>query len=205
MAKIITVGREFGSGGREVGKRLADELHIAYYDREIISEIAKKSELDENYVESILEKGLPSTMFLTFGHTFSSFQLVTESSAMNILSAQREVVRKLAGKDCVIVGRCADLILKDLHPFRLFVYADEKSKLERCRKRAPEDEQLSDKKLLKKMKKIDKSRKRIHDMYMETKWGERDGYDLCVNTSGVDIKKIAPSLAEYVNRFYENK
>ena len=120
--KIITIGREFGSGGREVGKRLADLLGIAYYDREIIAEIAKQSELDERYVEHVLESGMPGGMFLTFGQTLASATLVTAHPAASVLAAQRKVIRRLAEQDCVIVGRCADLILQDLDPFKIFVY-----------------------------------------------------------------------------------
>ena len=203
--KIITIGREFGSGGREVGKRLADLLGIAYYDREIIAEIAKQSELDERYVEHVLESGMPSGSFLTFGQTLASATLVTSHPAASVLAAQRRVIRRLAEQDCVIVGRCADLILQDLDPFKIFVYADDRSKLQRCRSRAPEDKGLTDKQLLKKIRKIDKGRKKLHGLYLGKVWGEREGYNLCVNTSGTVIKEIVPCIASYVEHWFENK
>ncbi|MBQ5926464.1 MAG: cytidylate kinase-like family protein [Clostridia bacterium] len=203
--KIITIGREFASGGREVGKRLADQLGIAYYDREIITEIAKQSELDERYVEHVLESGMPSGSFLTFGQTLATATMITAHPATSVISLQKKVIRQLATRDCVIVGRCADLILSDLNPFKIFVYADEKSKIERCRKRAPEDERLTDKQLLKKIRKIDKGRKKLHSLYLGKDWGDREGYNLCVNTSGTVIKEIVPCIASYVEHWFENR
>ena len=111
--KIVTVGREFGSGGREVGKRLADELGFAYYDKTIITEIAKKSDFSEKFVETILENGTMQRNYLTFGHTFSDYPCPSAGITEKILAAQREVIEKLAETDCVIVGRCADLILSE--------------------------------------------------------------------------------------------
>lgn len=203
--RIITIGREFGSGGREVGKRLADALGIAYYDREVITEIAKRSELDETYVEHVLETGFPQGMFLTYGHTLSAPSLLGVHPATSVLTAQRKVVQKLAEKDCVIVGRCADVILQDKNPFKLFVYADEKSKLARCRARTPEDESLTDRQLLKKMRKIDKGRKKLHSLFLGGEWGDREEYNLCVNTSGTVIKEVVPCIADYVNHWFENR
>ncbi len=203
--RIITIGREFGSGGREVGKRLADALGIAYYDREIITEIAKHSELDEKYVEHVLETGMPHGTFLTFGHTLSAASVVGIHPATSVLAAQRKVIRKLAEQDCVIVGRCADVILKDKNPFKIFVYADEKSKLARCRERTPEHEHLTDKQLLKKIRKIDKGRAKLHSLFLGGAWGDREEYNLCVNTSGTVIKEVVPCIADYVNHWFENK
>lgn len=132
--KIITISREFGSGGRELGKRLADMLNVAYYDTEVITEIAKQTNLDENYVSTISEKGVPSFNF-HFGHTFGA---TINQTAMDVVVAQHKVVKELAKKgDCIIVGRCADKILQDLKPLRIFVYADMQSKIKRCREKIP--------------------------------------------------------------------
>jgi cytidylate kinase len=122
------------------------------------------------------------------------------------LPIQKQVIRQPATKDCIIVGRCADVILADLNPFRLFVYADEESKLKRCRARQTEEESLmSDKKLIKKMRRIDKGRRKMHDLFLGKPWGNREGYDLCVNTSGVEVKEVVPCIAEYINRWYKDK
>ena len=141
MGKIITIGREFGSGGREVGKRLSDELGIAYYDNEIITEIAKRTELAEGYVQHVMENGPTALMPITIGRTFymGADPVMEQNNA--IYREQSLLVQELAEKsDCVIVGRSADYILRDKKPLRLFIYADMESRMERCRKRAPEQE-----------------------------------------------------------------
>ena len=202
---VITIGREFGSGGREFGKRLADELSIAYYDKEIIKEIAISSKLNEQYVESVIEKGLPGTFFYSFGQTFSHMPVFTENAMVNVLTEQRKVINRLAEKDCVIVGRSADVILDGVDHFRIFIYADEQSKLKRCRERAPEGENYTDKQLLKKMKSVDNGRRKLHSVLTHIPWGDKVGYDLMVNTSNTDIKKIVPLVAEYIRHFYAEK
>lgn len=199
---IITIGREFGSGGREVGKRLADELGIAYYDKEIITEIAKESELDEKYVENVIEKGLPGSFFYTFGQSFAHPIVFTENTMISVLSEQRKVIMRLAEKDCVIVGRCADVILKEQKPFRLFVYADEEHKIARCRQRANEGEVYTDKQLIRKMKKIDSGRRKLHSIMSDVPWGDKRGYDLMLNTGCADIKKLVSLVAEYIKHYY---
>ena len=134
MGKIITIGREFGSGGREVGKRLSDELGIAYYDNEIITEIAKRTELAEGYVQHVMENGPTALMPITIGRTFymGADPVMEQNNA--IYREQSLLVQELAEKsDCVIVGRSADYILRDKKPLRLFIYADMESRMERCR------------------------------------------------------------------------
>ncbi len=200
--KIITISREFGSGGRELGKRLADMLNVAYYDTEIITEIAKQTNLDENYVSTISEKGVPSFNF-HFGHTFGA---TINQTAMDVVVAQHKVVKELAKKgDCIIVGRCADKILQDLKPLRIFVYADMQSKIKRCREKNPDDSGLDDKQMMKKIKSIDNGRKKMHEFVSGGAWGDMREYDLCVNTTGVSVKEIVPSIYEYAKAWFKCK
>ena len=200
---VITIGREFGSGGREIGKHLAEALNLPYYDREIITEIAKNSKLDEKYVETVLESGFSSSYYFTFAQTLANSAVFTNSVAVNVLAEQRKVILKLAEKDCIIVGRSAEVILKDKKPFRIFVYADEKSKLERVKARAKEGEHFTDKQYCKKMRKIDKGRKKLHAIMAHLPWGDKRGYDLAINTTDIEIEHIIPSLTEYIKKFYE--
>lgn len=198
--KIITISREFGSGGRELGKRLADELNFRYYDREIIEKIAEDTSLDENYIERTLENGVGAAVYpITFSRSFGYIAPVN-THYFEILASQQEVIKKLPEHgDCVIVGRSADSVLAEYNPFKVFVYSDMKSKLARCRARADRhEEKLTDKQLLRRIKKLDKVRKQTHDMYSSTVWGDKTTYNLCVNTSGASIKELAKSLAEYV-------
>lgn len=129
--KIITVSREFGSGGRELGKRLSDCLGWPYYDREIISAVARRNALDEGYVEDALEQGDFRGVPLTIGRTFAYLPSMPHDSRQ-LLQEQRRVLRALAAHgDCIIVGRNADLILAEHRPLKLFVYADLESRLRR--------------------------------------------------------------------------
>ena len=197
MNKIITIGREFGSGGRELGKRLSDLLGIAYYDQEIVTEIAKRTQLAENYVQQVVEQKSGVFFPITIGRTFHSpggdYLLKQYTS---IYAEQANVLHEMAERsDCVIVGCCGDYILREYHPTRLFVYADEDAKIARCRQKADEHEQLSDKELRKMIKAVDKNRSKYYAYYTGHEWGNRTNYDMCINTSSVSVKDIAEALA----------
>lgn len=117
--------------------------------------------------------------------------------------AQREIIEQLAAKsDCVIIGRGADIILRYMEPFNIFVYADNVSKLARCKARAEAGENLSDKEILKNMKQIDKERMNYHMLLSEVEWGRKESYHLCVNTSGREIKTLVPAVAEYAKLWF---
>lgn len=195
---LVTISRQFGSGGREIGKRLADELGLRYYDKELISEIANTTNLNEEYVSKVLENGGFSNFAFSFAH---SIPLVspTPNTVTEVLIAQQKVIKAIAKKgNCVIVGRCADVIASEYKPVKIFVYADEQSKIERCRARAKDGETLTDKQLLKSFKEIDKGRAKLHDLLGSNAWGARDGYDLMINTSRVEITKIIKPLSELI-------
>ena len=195
---IITISRKFGSGGREVGKRLADELGYAYYDRELVTEIAKNTALNEDYVNSVLEKGGYTNFAFSFAHTMPVLSPVPDC-ATDVLVEQQKVIKAIGQKgNCVIVGRCADVILADLNPVKIFVYADEASVIRRCRERAAEGEDVSDKRILKNAKAIDKARGKLCDLISSRPWGHKECYDLMLNTSGIEIKDVIPALAQMV-------
>lgn len=201
---IITVSREFGSGGRELGKRLADALNIPCYDNEIISIIAKEHGFDENYVAHISEKSIQLAYPLTIGNRLFVKPNYVTKQAVSIAVEQRKIIEEFAKQgDCVIVGRCADIILKDYSPFNIFVYADQSAKVQRCVERAPEGEKLSIAELERKMREIDKNRANYRDFYADTKWGAKENYHLCVNTTGKEIKSLVPIIAEYVKCWFE--
>ena len=198
MSKIITVSREFGSGGRELGKRLADALKFSYFDREIVTALAEKTGLDEDYLASSTESAALTQIPIHFARSFSEAPAFS-NEAVKLMSMQTSLIKELAEKgNCVIVGRAADSILEEYKPFKIFVYADQDSKLARCRSRAEDGENLTDREMLRAMKRIDDARAEFHDIISEYKWGDKKGYDLCVNTTGVEIKTIIPALAEYV-------
>lgn len=195
MSTIITIGREFGSGGREIGKRIAEGLGIAYYDKEILTEIAKRTELAENYVHQVVEHRPIVYYPITTGHTFSTDFDPGVQFANTIYAEQNNVIRDLAAKsDCVIVGRCADYILRDEKPFRLFIYSDMPHKMERCRAKAEVDEKLSDRALARYIKRIDRGRAAYYSHFTGQKWGDPLCYDLCVNSAANSIKEIVAAL-----------
>ena len=198
MGNIITVSREFGSGGRELGKRLADELGCRYYDREIVTALSEQTGMDPNFLDRQLESSSSRARYpIHFAQSFSQFAAVSDT-AMHILSLETKLIRELAEQgDCIFVGRAADALLEEKDPFKLFVYADEASKLARCRARASESAKLTDREMLRQMKRIDRSRAEFHDIIATHPWGERQAYHLCVNTTGVSIRDLIPAVAEY--------
>lgn len=203
--RIITISREFGSGGRELGKRLADYLCVPCYDHEIIDMVAQQHGFDKNYVSNISERDIrvfyPSTIgqrFLASSHT--------AQQPVKVALAQHEIIRQLAQQgDCVIVGRCADIVCRDKNPLNIFVYADKISKLSRCQARATQAEHFSEKEMLKKMKQIDRERASYRALFTEADWGRKESYHLCINTSGKEIKTLIPAVGAYAKLWFEEK
>ncbi|MDO4548501.1 MAG: cytidylate kinase-like family protein [Clostridia bacterium] len=195
---VITVSREFGSGGRELGKRLADTLGFNYYDKEIITAVAKELSMDEAYLERATDSRVLSRIPLHFSRTLTRPSAFSLSNSY-LLAQQHKIIKELAAKgDCVIVGRGADAVIKELDPVTLFVYADMPSKIKRCRSRADENEVLSDREWERRIKQVDKSRAENYALFSPAAWGDMHTYHLCVNTSNIEIKSIVPMLASYV-------
>ena len=207
--RIITISREFGSGGRELGKRLADILGFDYYDREIITAIAQAQGMDENYVEYALDNHAWTRVPLTFCHSFSSGLTLqpTQANLLNLLVEQRRVIEDIAkaGKDCVIVGRNADVILSNENPFSIFVCADMEAKVQRCMERAESGENMSRKAIEQNIRRIDKNRAQARELVAGGKWGQGISYHMTVNSSGWDMKELAPAVADFILRWFERK
>ena len=202
--KIITISREFGSGGRELGKRLADVLGFDYYDGEIISAVAEKMKEDAGYVETALGGHGWRNYPVTFRGSIGSSAYV-QASRLEELLKQKKVLGKIAelGKDCVIVGRNADVLLRQYGPFKIFVCADMDAKLKRCAERASEGEDVSEKELKRRIRQIDKMRADTCELLSNSQWGQRDAYNITLNTSGWDIKKLALATAELCRAYFE--
>ncbi len=207
MARISTVSRQFGSGGRELGKRLSDLLGWDYYDREIIQMLSEQQGLDPEYVHKVLS-----------GHGWHQYQLTYRNSFRQPIGAawrntemllkQREIIRKIAveGNDCIIVGRDADVILHDKSPFRIFVCADIQSRLVRCarfeEKKEPA-ERLTDKEILRNIRRIDRNRRQTREVLTGKSAADGSTFDLTVNATNWDIKKLAGAVAEFSARWFE--
>lgn len=196
--RIITISREFGSGGRELGKRLADALCVPCYDQQIIELVAEKEQLDATYVANRSEKDFRAFYPTTIAHGFSRPNYAMMQTAQ-IMASEQEIIKKLASEgDCVIVGRAADIILSEYKPFRIFVCADEASKVARCMARAEADEKLREKEIIRKCREIDKRRASYRSMFSDKKWGDASAYDLCVNTTNKEIKTLIPAIVSYI-------
>lgn len=204
--KIITISREFGSGGRELGKRLADVLGFDYYDKEIITAISQSQGLNEDYVETALDNHAWQTVPITFRHSFGA-STVMGSPQISLLLEQKKVIESIAkaGKDCVIVGRNADIILKNYKPFRVFVCADIETKIKRCMERAEDGEALTRRQLEQNIRQIDKNRAKTCELVGGGKWGDPVSYDMIINTTDWEIKLLAPAVAEFAMRRFGGK
>lgn len=200
MNKIITISREFGSGGREIGRRLAEAMKIAYYDQEIVAALIKRTKKAEEYVHYMEKERplplLPITTARTFG--LPTNYAVTEN--LNFYMQESKIIQEVAEKsDCVIVGRCADYVLRDMKPIRLFIYADMEYKIVHCKAKGDDIENLADPELRKKILSVDKKRSRYYQFYTNQVWGKKEHYDLCINTSRyAQIKEIIPGLTALV-------
>lgn len=201
--KIVTISREFGSGGRELGKRMADILGFDYYDSEIIYAVAQKSGFDAAYVEETLDNHGWQDIPITFSGTLGSMGYI-QSNTVNLLLQQKKVIEEIAalGKDCVIVGRNADVILNDFKPLSIFVCADMQAKIQRCQNRAKDGETLTEKQLVKRIKHIDKMRAKTRSILAGQNWGSRENYHLTVNTTDWQIKELAEVTSKFADAYF---
>ena len=203
MKKVITIGRELGSGGRTIGKMVANKLGIPYYDHELIDAAAEKSGLSASFVETTEQKVTNSLLYnLAMGTSYGygilkSANAQTLPLAEQVYIAQKDVITEYANKGrCVIVGRCADQILADRDDvLRVFIYADPAKRAERGVKEYGMTENTA----LKEIKRSDKERSQHYNGFTEKVWGDRHNYDLLLN-SGVlgfeNCAKIICSMAE---------
>jgi len=178
-------------------------LEFDYYDSEIVAAAAQKERQPETCAESAFDNHGWRSFPLTFRSTLhTSAQLY--SGKVQQLLAQKCIIEEIAalGKDCIIVGRNADVILRAYHPFNIFVCAQQQAKLRRCAERAPEGEIITERELERKMRHIDKSRAKAREIISGAPWGERSAYHLTVNTTGWEIRDLAPVVAAYAAAWF---
>ena len=190
--KIITVSRQFGSGGRTIGRLAAEKLGIPCYDQELIEKIAKESGLAEEYVE---ERGehMPSSSWIANALAVRSVSgMINEDQ---LWSTQCKVILDLAEQGpCVIVGRCADHILKDKHELlRAFIHAPIEKRAERIINVYGEEKGVS---IEKRINDKDKRRKAYYQLYTDSEWGAAENYDISLNSATFGIEKCAEILVE---------
>lgn len=197
MKNIITISRSFSSGGREVAKRLADELNFDYFDRELISEISNETGLCEKYIEKHSEFAVTRSYPLNMAQTFI-LPIQTPSDSIQI--AQTKIIKSVANKgNCVIVGRRADYILREQNPFKVFIYSSDMDKrIERCYNKVPKDREKSQKEITKQILSVDKNRAKYYNYFTENNWGEMKNYNLCIDTSVIDVKKAVEIIIQAI-------
>ena len=194
MAKrIITISREFGSGGRFIGEEVAKKLGIAYYDKNIIGQIAEKSGLSPEYIQENAElspkKGL-------FAYAFSGRDITGKSVEDMVYEAQRNIILELAEKEpCVIIGRNADYILKDRDDMlNVFIHGDMPEKI----KRITGLYNVKEKEAVKMMADTDKRRRTNYNFYTDQSWGKASNYTLCLNSSQLGYDRCEMIIMECV-------
>jgi cytidylate kinase len=205
--RIITISRQFGSGGRELGKRLSDLLSWDYYDKEIIETLAQERGMSPEEVRFALSHHGWHNVQLTYKNSFSHLGF-DHDTRTQLLRRQGEIIRAIAeaGNDCVIVGRDADVILQEYHPFRVYVCADLQARLARCmshEEKRPEAERLTEKEILRNIRRIDKNRAQIREILTGKTRGDSSMFDLTVNAAHWEIKKLTAAVAEFAMHWFE--
>ncbi len=211
MGRVITIGRQFGSGGHEVGLRLAKRLGIPFYDKELLSLTAQNSRFAESYLEKMDEQK-PSFLNICSAGLISGAGLSSHAeNAMNqfyhlspndqIFLATSKVMHSLAEKGpCVIVGRCADYILRDIEPVNFFIYADMQDRI--ARKIALDDHQhLNEQEMEKLIRQTDKTRGKYYEYYSHEVWGAAKNYHLCIDTSVVGVDGAVEIIMKFIEEF----
>lgn len=197
---IITIGRQFGSGGRAIGEKLAKKLGVSFYDKELISLAAKESGISPEIFDNVDEKAANSLLYslsmgmYSFGSGFSAMGDLPVNDKLYLL--QHKIIKEIAEKEsCVIVGRCADYVLRENpNTVNVFVYADMAFRKEEAVKKHGIDAARAEHII----NKTDKSRANYYSFYSGQKWGMAENYDLCINSSKLSEDQIVDLIAAYI-------
>ena len=197
---VITISRQFGSGGRAVGQKLARKLDIPFYDKELISLAAKESGMNPEVFKSIDETAANSLLYsLSMGMYNFNGPLAMGDLPVNdkLYLLQHQLIKEIATKGpSVIVGRCADYVLKDSpHTINVFIYAD----MEYRKKRAVTVHNIEERRAETIINKTDKTRANYYSFYTGQKWGVAQNYDLCIDSSKLSDDKIVELICSYIN------
>ena len=200
---VITIGRQCGSAGRKIGMKLAEELGVKCYDKELLSLAAKHSGLCEELFETHDEK--PTSSFLyslvmdTYSMGYTSSAYMDMPINHKVFLAQFDTIKKIADEGpCVIVGRCADYALNEYRNcVHLFIYGDLETKIRRIMKRYDLTEAKAKDMIIKK----DKQRQSYYNYYSSKKWGRADSYDLCINSSVLGVDGTVKLITQFVEDF----
>jgi cytidylate kinase len=206
MNTIITIGRQYGSGGREIAKMVAEKYGIPYYDKELLTRAAKESGFCEEMLASHDERPTNSFLYNLVMDTYSfgyNSSFVDVPISQKIFLAQFDTIKKIASEGpCVIVGRCADYALSEFdNCVHVFIHSDEEHKI----KRIMERNQVSEKEAKEMMVKKDKQRQSYYNYYSSKKWGRADTYDLTVNSGKLGLQGTVDLITQYIDDVEKNK
>jgi len=198
---IITIGRQVGSGGREIGERIAARLGLAFYDRELIQIAAQKSGLGKEFFEKADEEKGRSLFSGMLGHYGASNEDGTARAYLSneaLFQMQSNVIRDLAAKaSAVFIGRCADYVLKDFpHCLNFFISADIEDRIQHIMRIQP----LTEKKARELIEKTDKKRAAYYNYFTDKQWGAADSYHLCVNSSVLGVEETTAFLCQFIKK-----
>ncbi len=202
MKAIITLGRQLGSNGKIIGKVLAQQLGISFYDKALIAKAAKESGLSESLFDGIDEKPTHSLLYSLVMGIQSSKGLYYQYNDMlngdNVFKLQADVIKNISAEGpCIIVGRCADYILRNNpHLIKLFLYADSETRIKNLMAR----DNMTEKEAASAVSKADKRRSNFYNFYTNNTWGDVNNYDLCLNTGTLSTDECVKTLADYISK-----
>ncbi len=194
MKRIITISREFGSGGRSIGKLVAEKLGYRFFDRELVNKVAERSGFSPEFIEESGEYASARSSLLFALATASQYSADGLSMHDRLYIEQTKIIEELAAEgDCVIVGRCADYILRDRKDcLHVFIHADMESRAKRIVERYGECDKSPEKRLTEK----DQKRKVYYKNYTGRNWGQAQNYDICLNSGVLGVEACAELILQ---------
>ena len=196
---VITIARGFGSGGKTIGKLLAQKLDIDYYDNDLIRLASEESGINIELFGKADER-VKMNLFKRYNRSYGERLIPPDSDEFvsddNLFNYQAKIIRSLADKqNCIIIGRCGDYLLRDNpRAIRLFIYADEKT----CIKNVTDLYSVSEKEAVERIASIDKARASYYKYYTGNNWSDVNNYDLCINTSRIGFEKSVDVILDYM-------
>ena len=194
---VITIGRQFGSGGHEVGMRLAKRLGVKFYDKELVDLLAKDGKYDVDFIEANEEKCSPPMCPIMPGFAMPVFYQDLPSDL--IYKGQSKLIRSLAERGpCVVVGRCADYILRNMNPVDCFIYGSLDERINRKMSMIPEGLDFTREEIKKRIIDVDKKRAKYYEFYADRRWGKMEDYDLCISTDNIGVDGAVETIMAYL-------
>jgi len=201
---VIPLARQYGCGGRTVSKMVADKLGIKYYDKELINIAAEQNGVDGEFYKNFDEKaGTKFASMFSMSSANSYFIPIYNDIQINykLFYTQADIIKEVAKEPCIIVGRCADYILRDEeNVINVFLHAN----IECRKKRLVEKYGVKDKNISKTIAKADKQRASYYNTYTDLTWGDVKNYNLTINTSHLTLEQVADVIVEYVRKYLSN-